>query len=360
MKKLFKNLKIVELASVLAGPAVGQFFAELGAIVIKIENKKTGGDVTRKWRLPEEDKSKPESAYFHSVNWGKESIFLDLKAAADHQIAMGYIQKADVVIANFKMGSAKPLGMDYDSLSVLNPRLIYANLTAYGEDNPSPGFDVLLQAETGFLYMNGAPNQPPVKMPVALIDLLAAHQLKEAILIALWQRSQTGKGEFITVSLAEAAIASLANQAANWLNEGFIPQRMGTQHPNIAPYGEIFKTKDNKEIILAVGTEKQFVELCNCLNRSELAADKRFATNAQRVVHRTVLQEALAPLFLESDQATLLTRFQSAKVPAGVIRNMQEVFDWPIAQGMVLEAVKDGEVSKRVKTVAFNFPRTKI
>ncbi len=357
MKKLFKDLKIVELASVLAGPAVGQFFAELGATVIKIENKKTGGDVTRKWRLPKEDKLKTESAYFHSVNWGKESIFLDLKAAEDHQLAIEYIQTADIVIANFKMGSAKPLGMDYDSLSALNPRLIYANLTAYGEDNPSPGFDVLLQAETGFLYMNGAPNQPPVKMPVALIDLLAAHQLKEAILIALWQRAQTGKGDFITVSLAEAAIASLANQASNWLNEGYIPQRMGTQHPNIAPYGEIFKTKDGKEIILAIGTEKQFVELCNCLNASELVEDEQFATNAQRVVHRTVLQTILTPLFLQFDQATLLARFQAAKVPAGVIRNMQEVFEWSIAQGMVLEEMKNGAISKRVKTIAFSFPR---
>ncbi|MFK7983735.1 MAG: CaiB/BaiF CoA transferase family protein [Saprospiraceae bacterium] len=355
MKELFKDLKIIELASVLAGPAVGQFFAELGATVIKIENKKTGGDVTRKWRLPTEDKKKPESAYFHSVNWGKESIFLDLKDAEDHQLAMDYIKTADVVIANFKMGSAQPLGMDYDTLNGINPRLIYANLTAYGEDNPSPGFDVLLQAETGFLYMNGAPNQPPVKMPVALIDLLAAHQLKEAILIALWQRTKTNKGEFITVSLAEAAIASLANQASNWLNEGYIPQRMGTQHPNIAPYGEIFKTKDQQEIILAIGTEKQFAELCNCLGKGDLVTDKRFVSNAQRVMHRAALQEALRPLFLKYKQATLLTRFQAAKVPAGVIRNMQEVFELPIAQGMILEAEKDGKISKRVRTVGFHF-----
>lgn len=359
MKELFKNLKIIELASVLAGPAVGQFFAELGATVIKIENKKTGGDVTRKWRLPKEDKAKPASAYFHSVNWGKKSIFLDLKAAADHQTAMDYIKEADVVIANFKMGSAQPLGMDYDTLNALNPRLIYANLTAYGEDDPSPGFDVLLQAETGFLFMNGAPNQPPVKMPVALIDLLAAHQLKEAILIALWQREKTNKGELITVSLAEAAIASLANQASNWLNEGYIPQRMGTQHPNIAPYGEIFKTKDQQEIILAVGTEKQFIELCNCLEANQLIADKRFANNTQRVVHRTSLQAILMPLFLQFDQSSLLARFQAAKVPAGVIRNMEEVFELPIAQRMILESEKDGEVSKCVQTVAFHFKSSK-
>lgn len=355
MKELFKDLKIVELASVLAGPAVGQFFAELGSTVVKIENKKTGGDVTRKWRLPQEDKTKAESAYFHSVNWGKESIFLDLKVKADHELAMDYIKSADIVIANFKMGSAKTLGMDYDTLSALNPKLIYANLTAYGENDPSPGFDVLLQAETGFLYMNGAPDQPPVKMPVALIDLLAAHQIKEAILIALWQREKTRRGDFITVSLVEAAIASLANQASNWLNEGYIPQRMGTQHPNIAPYGEIFTTKDQKEIILAIGTEKQFVELCVCLEASELAKDQRFLTNAQRVVHRNALQNALRPLFLKFHQLTLLTRFHVAKVPAGVIRNMQEVFELPIAQGMVLTEEKNGTVSKRVRTVGFHF-----
>ena len=349
LNNLIKNEKIVDLSSVLAGPAVGQFFAELGAKVIKIENKKTGGDVTRKWRLPKEDKVKPDSAYFNSINWGKTSVFLDLKMPDDQQTALDYIKTADIVIANFKKDSAQPLGMDYKTLSKLNPSLIYANLTAYGADDSSPGFDVLLQAETGFLYMNGAPNQPPVKMPVALIDLLAAHQLKEAILIALWQRERTKKGGFITVSLAEAAIASLANQASNWLNEGFIPQRMGTQHPNIAPYGEIFITKDSKEIILAIGTEKQFVGLCNCLEKSTLTTDKRFATNAQRVIHRKALQESLAPLFLNFTQQVLLTRFKNAKVPAGIIRNMQEVFEWPLAKKMILE----GENGKSVRTVAF-------
>lgn len=352
-KSLFKNLKVVELASVLAGPAVGQFFAELGATVIKIENKKTGGDVTRSWRLSKEDKTKPTSAYFHSVNWGKESVFLDLKEAEDHQVALNYIQSADVVIANFKMGSATSLGMDYEQLKKLNPKLIYANLTAYGETNPMPGFDVLLQAETGFLYMNGEPNRGPVKMPVALIDLLSAHQLKEAILIALWKRERTEIGSFITVNLAESAIASLANQASNWLNEGFIPQKMGTQHPNIAPYGDIFKTKDNKEIILAIGTEKQFVELCNCLNDSQLVEDERFGTNTNRVKHRVLLQQKLTLLFLQFDQQVLLARFRKAKVPAGVIRDMKAVFDWEMGRKMILEEEKDGEVSKRVRTVAF-------
>lgn len=352
-KSLFKNLKVVELASVLAGPAVGQFFAELGATVIKIENKKTGGDVTRSWRLPKEDKTKSTSAYFHSVNWGKEFIFLDLKEAEDHQVALNYIQSADVVIANFKMGSAAPLGMDYEQLKKLNPKLIYANLTAYGETNPIPGFDVLLQAETGFLYMNGEPNRGPVKMPVALIDLLSAHQLKEAILIALWKRERTQIGSFITVNLAESAIASLANQASNWLNEGFIPQKMGTQHPNIAPYGDIFKTKDNKEIILAIGTEKQFVELCNCLDNSQLVEDERFGTNTNRVKNRVLLQQKLTLLFLQFDQQFLLSRFNKAKVPAGVIRDMQAVFDWEMGRKMILEEEKDGEISKRVRTVAF-------
>ena len=350
---LFKNLKVVELASVLAGPAVGQFFAELGAAVLKIENKKTGGDVTRKWRLPSEDKSTSTSAYYHSINWGKEAIFLDLTAAEDLQKALNVIREADILITNFKKGSAAKLGMDYDHLKTINPTLIYANLTAYGEEDDRAGFDVLMQAETGFMYMTGEPNRPPVKMPVALIDLLAGHQLKEAILIALWKKERTQKGSFITVSLAESAIGSLANQASNWLNEGYIPQRKGTLHPNIAPYGDVFTTEDNHEIILAIGTDKQFVKLCNCLNNKDLYKEERFCTNAQRVVHRTALQSSLNPLFRQFKQKELLQKFASAKVPAGVIRNMQQVFELPIAQQMILSKSVDGVEKKCVRTVAF-------
>ncbi len=348
--RIFKDLKIIELASVLAGPAVGQFFAELGATVIKIENSKTGGDVTRKWKLPQEDADDPFSAYYHSTNWGKKTLMLDLSEAEERDVAIGLISGADILIANFKSDSAEKLKMDYGFLKNKNPKLIYANLTAYGEGDNAPGFDVLLQAETGFLYMNGEPDRPPVKMPVALIDILAAHQLKEAILIGLLKRKNTGKGSFVSVSLAKSAIAALANQAANWLNVSHVPQRMGSQHPNISPYGDIFKTKDGEQIIIAVGTEKQFADLCDILNLAELKNDQRFKLNSDRVKNRNELIELLQTGFSKYGRPVLLDKFKEKKVPAGIVQNMQQVFEMPYAQEMILENKHGG---KCVRTVAF-------
>jgi len=351
----FKDLKVVELASVLAGPAVGMFFAELGAEVIKIENSTTGGDVTRNWRLPNEDKERDYSAYYCCVNWHKKTELLDLRKQEERQIVNDLIKEADIVITNFKSSSAQKIGMDYESVKDLNPKVIYAHLSSFGEGVDLPAFDVVLQAEAGFLFMTGESTGPPVKMPVALIDLLAAHQLKEAILIALIHKMKTGEGSFVTTSLLEAAISSLANQATNWLMEGHIPQRMGCKHPNIAPYGDVFFTLDEKPIILAVGTEKQFEGLCSVVNLEELTTDNRFKTNGLRVQNREELKLLLEPAIQKLKRAELLTQFQKFSVPAGSIRSMKEVFEIPTARKMVLdEQMADGNKSKRVKTVAFH------
>ncbi len=352
--QIFKDLKVIELASVLAGPAVGLFFAEMGAQVIKIENKTTGGDVTRSWRLPKESKETVWSAYYCSINWNKESHLLNLREVEDRKWVLEMIKDADVVISNFKMSSAQKMGMDYESLKAINPRLIYAHLTSFGPDIDRPAFDVVLQAEAGFLFMNGEPGRDPVKMPVALIDLLAAHQLKEGILVALLQRSQSQQGAYVSTSLLEAAIASLANQASNWLMVGHLPQAMGTMHPNIAPYGDVFYTKDDKALVLAVGTEKQFQVLCKLINLPELMEDKRFVTNHLRVENRTALKALMFPAFALKTREDWMALMTKAGVPAGSIRNMQEVFDLPMAEEMILEEkMPDGSVSKRVKTVAF-------
>ncbi len=350
----FKGLKVIELASVLAGPAVGAFFVELGADVIKIENKKTQGDVTRKWKLPSEDPG-ATSAYYASVNWNKKIIFLDFGAEQDRQQLYEMLLQADIIVSNFKIASAKKMGMDYDTFKKINPSLIYAQLTGFGEDSPLPAFDVVLQAEAGFLHMCGEPNRQPVKMPVALIDILAAHQLKEGILVALLKKMKTGEGSYLTVSLLESAIASLANQATNWLMAGHIPQPMGTSHPNIAPYGDIFYTKDDKPVVIAVGTEKQFAKLCECLNMLHLSEDDRFSTNHQRVRHRILLVEFLRPAFNKFTREELMQCFHETGVPAGMVRNMEEVFEIPAAQKMILEEKKrDGTLCRSVKTVAFD------
>jgi len=351
---IFKDLKVVELASVLAGPAVGMFFAELGATVIKIENKKTGGDVTRTWRLPSESADAPVSAYYCSVNWGKQTILLDLEQPEDRQTAQNLILDADVLISNFKPAFAQKTGLDFDALRRVNPRLIYAQLLAFEHDDAIPAFDIVLQAEAGFLFMTGEANRPPSRMPVALIDLMAAHQLKEAILIALLERERSGDGAFVQTSLMASALGSLANQATNWLMAGHIPQRMGAAHPNIAPYGDIFQTADGKAVVLAVGADHQFQNLCKCLDLPHLPEDERFCTNPARVKHRQELVEALKPAFLHFQRAELIGMLHKNGVPAGNVRDMKEVFELPFAQSMILEEVlPDGTMSKRVKTVAF-------
>jgi len=353
-QQFFKGLKVIELASVLAGPAVGMFFAELGAEVIKIENKKTGGDVTRRWKLPTEDINSKRSAYYASVNWHKKVLMKNLGEEADQSEVLQLIKEADIVISNFKPSSAKKMGMDYESLKLINEKLIYAELTSFGKNDHSPAFDIVMQAEAGFLFMCGESDRPPVRMPVALIDLMAAHQLKEGILLALLERGKTGKGSFVTTSLLESAISSLANQATNWLIGNHIPQRMGSLHPNIAPYGDVFFTKDKKPLVLAVGTEKQFQLLCDVLGLEKIKKDKRFTINALRVKNRNELKEALMPAIVNFDRDFLLKELKNKGVPAGAIRNMQEVFELPQAENMILEEVDDNnKITKRVKTIAF-------
>lgn len=354
MYGFLKDIKVVELASVLAGPAVGAFFSELGAEVIKIENKTTGGDVTRRWKLQQEPIDCPIAAYYFCVNIGKEKRLLDLRTEKDRAEVYDLIKSADIVISNFKSKSAQKLGMDYQYLKTLNPRLIYAQLFAFGAGSDRPAFDVVLQAETGFLYMTGEQGRGAVRMPVALIDLLAAHQLKEAILLALWNRERTGEGAYVETSLLEAAIASLANQATNWLMVGQIPQRMGNAHPNIAPYGDVFFSKDDKAIVIAVGTEKQFELLCKCLDVEAMVQDPRFSSNASRVKHRATLNTLLQQLFAKKDRKELLQLFEQHQIPAGSIRNMQEVFELDAAQAMIrTELQPDGMQARSVKTIAF-------
>lgn len=349
----FQGLRVVELASVLAGPAVGQFFAELGAAVIKIENRTTDGDVTRRWKLPAEDPADPFSAYYHSINYGKEALLLDLEAPSDRAALTPLLAAADVVIANFRPAAARRLGLDYDRLHAHYPSLIYAELFAYGPDDERPAFDVVLQAETGFLSMTGEPGGPPVKMPVALIDLLAAHQLKEGILLALLQRERTGQGAHVTTSLYAAALSSLANQATNWLVAGHVAQPMGTRHPNIAPYGDTFTTRDGKLIVLAVGTEAQFRQLCGAIGLELLTEDQRFADNKSRVAHRATLNSQLATAIGSLDHAELLAACRSGNVPIGTVKNMQEVLDAPEAAPLLLEREVNGRRVRSVRTVVF-------
>ena len=288
------NLLVLETASVLAGPSVGMCFAELGARVVKLENTRSGGDVTRKWKLPEEDPASPVSAYFSSVNWGKEHLFTDLKDPKGRSAFDALVTRADVLITNHMAGDAEKLGLSRERLRTLNPKLVHGHIKGFVQQPDRPAFDVVLQAETGYLTMTGNGPDQLAKVPIALVDVLAAHQLKEGILLALWQRERTGRGAYVEVSLEEAALAGLINQASNVLMADHDPRPMGTLHPNIAPYGEMFRCADGGRIILAVGSDAQFHALCALLGLANTPVDPRFERNAARVQNRTELADLLA------------------------------------------------------------------
>jgi len=248
------------------------------------------------------------------------------------------IKCADVVIASYKPGDAEKLGVDYATLSVLNPGLIYGQITGYGSSNPRVGYDAVVQAESGFMFMNGEPGGHSLKMPVALIDVLAGHQLKEGMLLAMLEKTKSGKGKLVEVSLIQTAISSLVNQASNWLMSGKVPQKQGSAHPNIAPYGDVFKTKDDKEIILAVGNDKQFQSLCTILGEAKLATNFLFNTNQKRVENRARLNEILAKHFRIFLMGDILPMIHHAKIPAGIIQDLKQVFEMPEARELLISS----------------------
>ncbi len=347
--EVFEELLVVELANVLAGPAVGMFFAELGSRVVKVENPRTGGDVTRSWRTGAEDESAP-AAYFSCVNWGKESIAVDLRSPAGYRVVQDLVTVADVVVASYKPGDAFRLRVDAESLLGLNPRLIYAEITAYGPSDGRVGYDAVIQAESGFTSMNGTPDSGPLKMPVALMDLMAGHQLKAGVLSALLRRERTGRGGRVSVSLIESGLATLANQAANYLMTGVVPGRIGSGHPNIVPYGSSYRCADGGYIVLAVGTDRQFSRLCACLESDDLAEDPRYATNVGRVKNRPILERTLESRMARFRSEDLLTRLRSEGVPAGPVLDVGEAIDRAPSASLVLRAASGASA---VRTRAF-------
>jgi len=325
---MLQGLKVLELANILAGPLVGQFCAELGADVIKVEPPGLG-DPTRGWRLAAESPDAAYTAYFASANWGKRSIALDISHAAGQEVVARLAQNADIVIVSYKPGDDAKFGVDYERLQALNPRVIYLQVNAYGEGDDRAGFDAVVQAEAGFTFLNGDADGPPTKMPVALVDVLAAHQLKEGLLLALLRREREGLGSFVTTSLLGAATASLANQATNYLVAGVEPTRMGSEHPNVVPYGTVFETQDGREFVIAVGTDRQYRAFVEALDLTELADDPRFLSNSERVAHRSELNDILESRIASITSTELNDRLRARKVPFGFVNGMADVFRQP-------------------------------
>jgi crotonobetainyl-CoA:carnitine CoA-transferase CaiB-like acyl-CoA transferase len=351
---MFEGLKIIDLSTVLAGPSVATFFAELGAEVIKIEHP-SKPDVTRSWKLPSEKQESNVSAYFSSINYKKKYIQLDLQDSSDYSEFIKLIKESSILISNFKKGDDIKLKITDEILRTYNPKLIIGKINGYGSESDRVAYDLILQAETGFMSMNGTPTSEPVKMPVALIDVLAAHHLKEGLLLALLEQEKSGKARSVEVSLYDAAICSLVNQASNYLMTSNIPQRIGSLHPNIAPYGEIFTTKDNRQITFAIGSNQHFEKLCDYLNLSELKENFKFKYNQNRVSNRKVLFEILEKKIVLLNSNEIFESMKKMNVPCGIIKNLAEVFESKQAQQLIREEVIDGTTTKRTTSIAFQW-----
>ncbi|MBC7884678.1 MAG: CoA transferase [Saprospiraceae bacterium] len=348
----FKNIRVLDISSVLAGPLAGSFFAELGAEVIKIENKLTGGDVTRQWKLPAESPDEPYSAYYFSANYGKQEVHLDLNAIEDRVRLHQYILKSDILISNFQKSVAEKLGVLPDDLHKKYPQLIIGQLSAYNFEDQRPGYDLVMQGETGWISMTGTDDNHLSKLPVALIDIIAAHQLKEAILIAMWKKTTSGAGSIVHVSLYDSALSALVNQASNYLMAGYIPKPLGTLHPNIAPYGDQFTDKYGIKFILAVGSDAQFNKLWFTLN---LPIEKypTFERNNERVKYRKLLQQILRKKFRSFSLDDISVMMMKEKIPFCAIKNLDQVFNDVDALKMTKKYTVDNIDVTSVSHIAF-------
>ncbi|MEX1057177.1 MAG: CaiB/BaiF CoA-transferase family protein [Natronospirillum sp.] len=336
------GLKVLELARILAGPWIGQSLADLGAEVIKVESPT--GDDTRTWGPPFIDRDGDRTAaYFYACNRGKQSVIADFNTAAGRALVRDLVLESDVLIENFKVGGLARYGLDYASLKVINPGLIYCSVTGFGQTGPyahRAGYDFLIQGMSGLMSVTGASEDEPQKVGVAVTDLFTGLYGVIAIQAALSQRMRTGEGQHIDLALLDCATAMMANQNMNYLVTGQAPQRLGNHHPNIVPYQVV--TVANGHVILAVGNDDQYQRLCKVLQRPDLGADERFQTNAGRVNHRPELLRELEPELRRWTKSNLLAALETAGIPGGPINAIDEVFADPQVQARGLRIAPDG------------------
>jgi crotonobetainyl-CoA:carnitine CoA-transferase CaiB-like acyl-CoA transferase len=337
--KPLEGIRVLELARVLAGPWAGQLLADLGAEVTKIEKPGTGDD-TRAWGPPFIEGSRGENlsaAYYHCCNRGKKSLSVDFHEEKGRAQIIALAAKSDILIENFKVGTLKKHGLDYESLKALNPRLIYCSITGFGQDGPYAargGYDFMVQAMSGAMSITGEANGPPLKTGYATADLFTAMYAAAGILAALHKRHETGKGAHLDLSLLDCQMAALANQAMNYLVSGQSPMRMGNAHPNIVPY-EAYPVRDG-HIVIATGSDRQFLDLCDVLNAADLKSNPDYATNKDRVRHRAVLSPKIAEYTKRFGKHELLKALEKKTIPAGPINTIEEAFKDPqvIARGL--------------------------
>ncbi|HWH82569.1 MAG TPA: CaiB/BaiF CoA-transferase family protein [Burkholderiaceae bacterium] len=340
------HLKVLDLSRVLAGPWASQMLADLGAEVIKVEHPERGDD-TRGWGPPylrDAEGGDVESAYFLCANRNKKSVALDLATPEGQRQIRALAVQSDVLIENFKVGGLAKYGLDYGSLQALNPRLIYCSITGFGQTGPyaqRPGYDFMVQGMGGLMSLTGVPDGEdgagPMKVGVALTDVLTGLHAVAGILAAVAWRDQSGEGQHIDLALLDVQVSCLANQAQNYLVTGQPPRRQGNAHPSIVPY-QSFPTADG-EMILAVGNDSQFAAFCRVAGHPEWAADRRFVTNAGRVEHRASLVPLLRQATVQNATADWIVLLEAANVPCGPINTLEQVFADPhvVARGLRID-----------------------
>lgn len=330
------GLRILDLSRVLAGPWATQLLADFGAEVIKIERPGTGDD-TRAWGPPwlqdDQGHATAESAYFLAANRGKQSVVVDLAHPAGQALVAELTGHCDVLVENFKLGALARMGLDYATLSARHPRLIYCSITGFGQTGPranQPGYDAMIQAMGGLMSITGQPDDEggqPVKVGVAVADLMCGMYAVAAILAAVIERQRSGVGQHLDLALFDTQLAWLANQGMNWLVGGVLPQRQGSAHPNIVPY-QAFATADG-HLMLAVGNDAQFARCCVVLGCAELALDPRYRSNADRVAHRAALLAELQPRLAAHPLDHWLHALTAADVPCGPINTLDHAYADP-------------------------------
>jgi crotonobetainyl-CoA:carnitine CoA-transferase CaiB-like acyl-CoA transferase len=329
------GLRVLDLSRVLAGPLATMTLADLGADVVKVE-RPDGGDDTRHWGPPF---AGDDAAYFLSLNRNKRSATADLTSDEDAERLRRLAAACDVLIENFRPGLMAEFGLGLDDLRRANPRLVTCSLTAFGDDTPGeaarPGYDIIVQAMCGLMSVTGEPGRAPVKAGVALLDVVTGLQATIGILAALAERERTGVGRHVSVSLFDASVAAMVNQAANTLIGGIVPSALGTAHPNIVPY-QAFMAED-RPFVVAAGNDRLFRRTCEVVGHPAWADDDRFATNEARVAHRSQLVPMLAERFASRRAEEWLTALVDAAVPCSPIRSMDEVFDSPEGAALIDE-----------------------
>jgi len=343
------GIRVLDLSRILAGPSCTQLLGDLGAEVFKIERLGAGDD-TRKWGPPYvkdangEDTS--ESAYYLCANRNKKSIAVNLADPDGAEIVRKLADHCDILIENFKVGGLKAYGLSYEDLQHSHPRLIYCSITGYGQTGPNrnkPGYDAMAQGYGGIMSLTGEPDGQPMKVAVGISDIMCGMYASTAILAAMRHRDKTGEGQQIDLSLVDTQISWLINEGTNYLTSGIAPKRRGNGHPNIVPY-QTFKASDG-HVIVAVGNDTQYQRFCDVIGRPDLAADPRFDTNTKRLAEREVLvpiiAEAIAPLAKDG----LLEALAQAKVPAGPVHTLPEVFATDQVEARDMKITMDHPVS---------------